>query len=213
MRHLYALASMPGMSFIIDKAKTFERRRCGHLPADYPVPLSTQSCITSVVDPKSNGNNKHRYIVASQDLEVRKSMRDIMGVPLVYINRGVMIMEPMASKSVETREREELIKLRAGVKRGIGSLKRKRSETDIDHDDIRTCATQDLLKKKTVRGIKGPNPLSVKKPKKKIDDEKATTQKKIIDLEGGIESKTNSNMETEAGRKRRNRKRKPSRSG
>merc|ERR1711964_590105 len=29
MRHLYAAASEPGVSYLIDKAKTYERRRCG----------------------------------------------------------------------------------------------------------------------------------------------------------------------------------------
>merc|ERR1711977_569172 len=98
MRHLYAAASEPGVSYLIDKAKTYERRRCGHRPEDYPEPLSTQECLASVVDPKGNKTNKNRYVVASQELEVRKHMRGILGVPLVYINRSVMIMEPMAVK-------------------------------------------------------------------------------------------------------------------
>src|SRR3954470_7679261 len=114
MRHLYAASSEPGVSFVIDKAKMFERRRCGHLPDDYPEPLSARDCIKSVVDGKGNGTNKHRYVVASQDLEVRKSMRAVQGVPLVYINRSVMIMEPMAGTSAEVREREEKSKFRQG---------------------------------------------------------------------------------------------------
>ncbi|KFY16179.1 hypothetical protein V492_01512, partial [Pseudogymnoascus sp. VKM F-4246] len=96
MRHLYNAAKEPGVSFLIDKAKLFERRRCGHLPADYPEPLSAESCINSVVDAKGSGRNKHCYVVASQDVEVRRKMRAVVGVPLVYINRSVMIMEPMA---------------------------------------------------------------------------------------------------------------------
>lgn len=82
MRHLYAAAKEPGVSYLIDKAKTYERRRCNHLPEDYPEPLSTQECLASVVDHKSSNTNKHRYVVASQELEVRKHMRGIMGVPL-----------------------------------------------------------------------------------------------------------------------------------
>jgi len=107
MRHLYAASSEPGVSYLIDKAKTYERRRCGHLPEDYPEPLSARDCIKAVVDGKNNGTNKHRYVVASQDIEVRKAMRAIQGVPLVYINRSVMIMEPMAETSTETRDREK----------------------------------------------------------------------------------------------------------
>jgi U3 small nucleolar RNA-associated protein 23 len=35
-------------------------------------------------------------VVASQDDEVRRHMRAIPGVPLVYVRRSVMVMEPMA---------------------------------------------------------------------------------------------------------------------
>ena len=130
MRHLYAAAKEPGVSFLIDKAKTYERRRCDHRPEDYPEPLSTKDCLASVVDPKGSKTNKHRYVVASQELEVRKFMRGILGVPLVYINRSVMIMEPMAGATAENREKEERGKFRAGLKRGSGSLKRKREDEE-----------------------------------------------------------------------------------
>lgn len=82
MRHLYAASSDPGVSYLIEKAKTYERRRCNHLPEDYPQPLSAKDCLSSVVDPKGSLSNKHRYVVASQELEVRKHMRGILGVPL-----------------------------------------------------------------------------------------------------------------------------------
>jgi Fcf1 len=82
MRHLYAAAAEPGVSYLIDKAKTYERRRCGHHPDDHPTPLSTKECLASVVDPNGSKTNKHRYVVASQEQEVRKLMRGILGVPL-----------------------------------------------------------------------------------------------------------------------------------
>jgi U3 small nucleolar RNA-associated protein 23 len=166
MRHLYASSSEPGMSFLIDKAKLFERRRCNHLPEDYPVPLSTAACLASVVDPKDAKSNKHRYVVASQDLETRKNMRSVKGVPLVYINRSVMIMEPMAGTSADVREREEKSKFRDGLRRGAGreiGEKRKRDDEDGEEGVLK--------KKKTGKGPKGPNPLAVKKAKKKPEGE------------------------------------------
>jgi len=135
MRHLYAAAKEPGVSYLIDKAKTYERRRCGHRPEDYPEPLSTKECLASVVDPKNNKTNKNCYVVASQDIEVRRMMRDILGVPLVYIKRSVMVMEPMADASAGNREKEEKIKLRDGLKRGSGSLKRKRDEDEDSEEE------------------------------------------------------------------------------
>jgi len=169
IRHLYAAAKEPGVSYLIDKAKTYERRRCNHLPEDYPEPLSTKECLASVVDPKSSNTNKHRYVVASQELEVRKHMRGVLGVPLVYINRSVMIMEPMADATAGNREREEKIKFRDGLKsRGSGSLKRKRE--DGQETGEKPVSTEDDPKKsKKRKGLKEPNPLSVKKPKKRSD--------------------------------------------
>jgi U3 small nucleolar RNA-associated protein 23 len=164
MRHLYAAAKEPGASFLIDKAKTYERRRCDHRPEDYPEPLSTKDCVASVVDPKGSKTNKHRYVVASQELEVRKFMRGILGVPLVYINRSVMIMEPMAGATAENREKEERVKFRAGLKRGSGSLKRKREKEEVKEDP---GVPENIPKrKKAGHGPKAPNPLAVKKPKK-----------------------------------------------
>ena len=52
MRHLYCAASESGVSYLIDKAKTYERRRCDHRPEDYPEPLSAKECLALVVDPE-----------------------------------------------------------------------------------------------------------------------------------------------------------------
>ncbi|EPQ67675.1 Bgt-2520 [Blumeria graminis f. sp. tritici] len=194
MRHLYASSFEPGMSHIIDTAKTYERRRCGHLPADYPVPLSSEACITSVVDPKNTLQNKHRYIVASQDLDVRKAMRDLAGVPLVYIHRSVMIMEPMGTKTSEIRQKEEQGKFRSGLRMGNKNLKRKR---DGEEEYPRICEDK-TSQKKTNWGIKGPNPLAVKKSKKK--NEKDSVVAKLIESKNDNEStetKMDQNKDTE----------------
>lgn len=179
MRHLYARAKEPGGSYVIDKAKVFERRRCGHLPEDYPDPLSTRECLMSVIDGKNSGTNKHRYVVASQDANVRSALRRVKGVPLIYINRSVMIMEPMAEQSADMRDRDEKVKFRDGIKRMGRELKRKR-EDDVDdaltegqevaqsHDAPTPIEGQQQQpkKKKKRYGVKGPNPLSVMKAKK-----------------------------------------------
>ncbi|WKT39327.1 hypothetical protein QSH57_001146 [Fusarium oxysporum f. sp. vasinfectum] len=144
IRKLYAARNEPGVHEAIDLAKTLERRRCGHHPDDYPEPLSTQECLRSVVDPKATLQNKHRYVVASQDQEVRRMLRGIKGVPLIYIKRSVMILEPMADESVQVRAKEERSKFRAEIKNQLG--KRKRDDADDDE--------------------RGPNPLAVQKPKK-----------------------------------------------
>jgi len=216
MRHLYAAATEPGVSYLIDKAKTYERRRCGHHPDDHPTPLSTKECLASVVDPKSSKTNKNRYVVASQEQEVRKHMRGILGVPLIYINRSVMIMEPMAGATSENRDREERGKFRAGLKRGSGSLKRKREDDD---DELKEEAgTSDNRAeankaKKKGKGPKGPNPLAVKKPKKKTTTEEGAAPWKGNDKPAPVERSTDQGDAESGGKHKRRRKHKSAGNG
>ncbi|PTB64438.1 hypothetical protein BBK36DRAFT_1124779 [Trichoderma citrinoviride] len=188
IRKLYADKDQPGGNAAIELAKTFERRRCGHHPDEYPKPLETIECLRSVVDPKGTGENKHRYVVASQNLDVRRMLRGVRGVPLIYIKRSVMILEPMADQSVQIREREEKRKFRAELKKMTGKRKREtkdegdegdHSDSD-DEDGERSKATQAPTtekKPKKHRGAKGANPLSVKKKKTQKPPKKDTNKK------------------------------------
>jgi len=211
IRHLYAAKDEPGVSYLIDKAKTYERRRCGHRPEDHAEPLSAKECITSVVDPKDSKTNKHRYVIASQDLDVRRDMRSILGVPLIYINRSVMIMEPMADATAGNREREEKSKFRDGLKRGSGSLKRKRDDEEGD----KSVGDEEKAPKKSKqrRGPKEPNPLSVKKKKPKVEAAslKAVpkeSKKETGDQDGDEEKAENVDGSGATGTGKRKRKRK-----
>jgi U3 small nucleolar RNA-associated protein 23 len=126
------------------------------------------------VDPKGTLTNKHRYVVATNDPEVRAFMRRIPGVPLVYVNRSVMILEPMTAATEDLREREEKAKFKAGLKgrRGVDAgQKRKRDDEEGAQEQGASIAEQSTgdarpQKKKRAKGPKGPNPLSIKKSKK-----------------------------------------------
>ncbi|KUI67947.1 rRNA-processing protein utp23 [Cytospora mali] len=176
MRHLYARNKEPGVDRIIEKAKDYERRRCGHHPEEYPEPCSTLDCLGSVV----GATNKHRYVVASQDLEVRSRMRGIPGVPLIYINRSVMILEPMAGATNRVVQKGERAKFRAELKEPAtagGKRKRDKDEDDSDSEDGEKNDKEEKPKKKKAKGgPKGPNPLAVKKPKKKKSEQKQSTK-------------------------------------
>lgn len=171
IRHLYT--TTPQSAKQINLAKTFERRRCNHHTLDQP--LSTLECLSSVLDPKSSHTNKHRYVVASQDDEVRRRMRTIPGVPLVYVKRSVMVMEPMADSSEGVREGMERGKFRSGLRSkrdSTAGFKRKKEDDDdegsVDSRGVRGEASEErVAKKKRIRGPKGPNPLSIKKAKTK----------------------------------------------
>ncbi|KAK1811615.1 hypothetical protein LTR12_014003 [Friedmanniomyces endolithicus] len=182
----------------IEVAKQAERRRCGHHELD--VPLTTLECLTSVVDPKGSGKNRNCYVVATQDQEVRQSMRRVAGVPLMYVNRSVMILEPMASKSEKLREMEERGKLKAGLisrrPTGPGGKRKREGEEEEDMPDrARAIVAAEAdggvrgsepaaKKKQKVKRPKGPNPLSVRKTKKEdlkpverqVEDERAASR-------------------------------------
>lgn len=100
-------------------------------------------------------------------------------------------MEPMADASAGNREREERGKFRDGIKRGSGSLKRKREEGDLVEGA--TESTDAAKKSKKRKGQKEPNPLSVKKAKKKVEEgstkpEKSESKKKVDDVNGSAEN-------------------------
>ena len=144
----------------LDMAKTCELRRCGH----YPDSISSRECLTSCLN--IDGENKHRYILATQDEELRAKMRHLPGVPMVYIRRAVMIMEPPSAASLERKEAWEQSKL-GGLE---PTTKRKRDEEEENKP------------KKRRKGPKAPNPLSVKKKQRKpipgpLANPKDTSQK------------------------------------
>lgn len=174
----------------IELAKKFERRRCNHLPRskvpkeeetgnagsddedsedeteapkeknkdEESGPKSAFDCIYAVVNIK--GKNKHRYVVATQKVGLRGVLRRIPAVPLIYINRSVMIMEPMSPATENARETIEREKLTSGLNNPVN---------DIEEP-------QETTSKKRKKGPKEPNPLSVKKKKVENEDKPSTGQ-------------------------------------
>lgn len=136
----------------IEMAKTYERRRCNHPPKE---PKTSLECIESVVN--FNGKNKHRYVVATQDIDIRRKLRRVPGVPLIYMNRSVMVMEPLSEASErlsKVREEEKLFK-------GLNDPKHAGLAHDESVDLVDSVKQKQPSKKKG--GPKEPNPLSVKR--------------------------------------------------
>ncbi|CAI4051180.1 rRNA-binding ribosome biosynthesis protein UTP23 SKDI_15G1590 [Saccharomyces kudriavzevii IFO 1802] len=134
----------------IDLAKQFERRRCNHSFKD---PKSPAECIESVVD--VNGANKHRYVVASQDIHLRRKLRTVPGVPLIHLTRSVMIMEPLSTASAKESKKTEEQKLFKGL-----------NDPNVEKTEkVSSESGKESAPKKRKIGPKAPNPLSVKKKK------------------------------------------------
>ncbi|PRT57068.1 rRNA-processing protein UTP23 [Wickerhamiella sorbophila] len=148
IEHLYRSKNQEA----IELAKKFERRRCGHIPTEDQT-LSAFECIASVVD--INGSNKHRYVVATQKPKLRDRLRKIPAVPLIYINRSVMILEPMSPITLKAREQIEAAKL---------------------HRGLNAVSTVPATSEPRKRKVKEPNPLSVKK--RKVEEGSGPTKRK-----------------------------------
>jgi U3 small nucleolar RNA-associated protein 23 len=204
IRHLYG--EKPQQHAVIDLAKTFERRRCNHHELENP--LSTLECLSAVVNPKDDQTNKHRYVIASQDQDVRAYFRRIPGVPQVYISRSVMILEPISGASDKVSNAEERKKLRAGLKpKSRASLLGKRNRDDESGDEKKENGNTDNQpsKKKRAKGPKGPNPLSVLKPKRRAHDGNQRLREPNGDSHNQDNAETN-----DAGAEKKKRRRKSS---
>lgn len=205
----------PNVPAAIERAKTFERRRCGHLMDQDP--LTERECMLSVVDPKGKGENKFRYVVATNDEWLRHRLRSVVPTPLMYCRRSVMILEPMSDASQQIRDREERQKFKDGIIRR--PLKRKRedgdegedSEGDSDSEGEKEKSTDapdasssgqapEKKKKKKNYGPKQPNPLAMKKAKKEAKPQQSDQQQKP---KKPAETNAESTAEGKAKRKRR----------
>jgi len=171
----------------VDLAKTFERRKCNHREA-----IPGDDCLASVV----GDTNKHRYVIATQSQELRSKLRSIPAVPVVHINRSVMILEPPSKATIDAKESVEEKALHPSAPE-IATLP--------------STAPPEPPKKKR-KGPKGPNPLSVKKKKPKPDiptpaetmKQTGEKRKHVDDVgEGTVQSHT---TEENGGHKRKRRR-------
>jgi U3 small nucleolar RNA-associated protein 23 len=144
--------AMSGSVFI---AKRFELRNCRHKASP---DFTSSHCIKDLIA----GNNPHHYGVAAQNAELRESLREALGVPLLFVNRGVLLMEQPAKKTLDHAKALELQKLKP-AEFELKAITAKLGEEATAPIPI------DKLKKKKKKGRRQPNPLSVKKASKKSD--------------------------------------------
>lgn len=179
-------------------------RHCSHNAESKPI--SETECILSLLCPNPEINrNKEHYILATADAEappvpenynkkqkrplpvapprneIKQGARNIPGVPIIYVKRSVMILEPLSGPSERVRQGVEKGKLRAGViSTADATGKRKRDDGDEESENE---VKEEKKKRKKAKGAGGPNPLSVKKSKPK------NAEKAASGASAGIESK------------------------
>lgn len=169
----------------VDLAKRMEKRRCGHKDT-----LSSFECMKSITNVE--GENKYRYLVVTQDENLRTSLRNIAGVPLCFLHRSVLVMEPLSKVTKRVVSAVERMKLTQGLN-SIDAGKRVRDSDNEEEEGDANNSTKPVKKAKKVKGV---NPLAMKKKQKKPAPVQNT--KKV--------EETESSENKDSGKKRRRRK-------
>ncbi|KAJ6105515.1 hypothetical protein N7512_009032 [Penicillium capsulatum] len=189
-------------------------RHCSH--NEDSSPIDEIDCLLSLLSPTPDAKkNKEHYTLATADppaakktdkndsSQQRKRKRDeereeeramrrakslrirarsIPGVPIIYVKRSVMVLEPMSTPSEAIRDGVELSKLRAGLDAEPSLGKRKREAP------AEGVAAPEKKKISGLKKAKGPNPLSMKKSKKKAEpsgpSNPSKTEKSQLDTTG-----------------------------
>lgn len=139
----------------VDLAKRMEKRRCGHKDT-----LSSFECIKSITN--VDGENKYRYLIVTQDGRLRNSLRNVAGVPLCFLHRSVLIMEPLSKVTQRVVAAVEKMKLTEGLNNVNAGKKLNDTDNETKNDD-----GKEEIHAQKKRKVKGVNPLAMKKKQKK----------------------------------------------
>ena len=163
-------------------ALEFARNHCDLL--DAPKQDAKETC-TEVIKDLIGNDNTRKFFVATQEEELRDHLRDIPGVPLLHIQRTVLVLETPSSSSRHTSKRAEA-KKQSGVSGAevetidLARRVRKAERAKKRREDGERGAAMFSRRKERA---KGPNPLSVKKKKLKNPREASET-KRVPDKKG-----------------------------
>jgi hypothetical protein len=53
---------------------------------------------------------RKKYFVATQDVDLRRDLSHIPGIPLIYLNKVTLVLEPISRSSLEHNQRIETAK-------------------------------------------------------------------------------------------------------
>ncbi|OXV05520.1 hypothetical protein Egran_06712 [Elaphomyces granulatus] len=205
---------------------TLPLRHCSHNDDDSPI--DEVDCLISLICPNSETmRNREHYTLATADppalpeanatnprtrkraqaakeglnqraSALRAKARSIPGVPIIYVKRSVMILEPISAHSEKVRLGVEKSKFKTGLESTASVVgKRKRDEDEPKGE-------------RGVKRAKAPNPLSVKRPKKREGSKVTEALEAGKDGENKNEEITGHSKDTsESGTKRKRRHRGP----
>ncbi|XP_030953423.1 rRNA-processing protein UTP23 homolog isoform X1 [Quercus lobata] len=200
-----------------------ESLQAAHLLAparcDHENSTSADACIKDII----GQNNSEHFFVASQDVDLRKSLQEIPGVPVIYGLRKALFLEPPSSfqrefvkNSEEKRMHMTELEYKMLRKRKNRSADEETNDSPDENDDseddnngmgIETkpktarkgIDVKDKVQFKRKRA-KGPNPLSCKK-KKSQDKPNLVPEREKTDGENSMRSRGRQRKRTRKGKK------------
>ncbi|CAA7391031.1 unnamed protein product [Spirodela intermedia] len=167
---------------------------------DHEKRVNAAACVESII---AEGNGKH-FFVATQDIELRRKLREIRGVPVIYGLKNSLFIEQPSMTQREFVKLSEEERLHASESE-IRILKKKEGKDELPEQALTDCDTArdafggiDVNQNTRLRTAKkkldsaekskfkrkrakGPNPLSCKKKKPKESFVAGSNQ------EGGVE--------------------------
>ncbi|CAI8048089.1 rRNA-processing protein UTP23 homolog [Geodia barretti] len=140
--------SLSGAMYV---AKRFQLRNCGH----HRDPQPAADCVKNMI----SGGNPHHYFVATQDTELQRCLRKTAGIPLLHIVGSTIVLESPTHASQKAHQ-------------DVISSKVQPTEHEksvISALDSASGVTREPLGKRRGRKTpRGPNPLAVKKGRRKF---------------------------------------------
>lgn len=163
-------AKIPGLYDAVSKYKIEECQHGGQI-------LSPENCIKSLIGKK----NQKKYFVATQDAFLRSHLRKIAGVPLLFFEQNMILVDKPSKASIDASNRREGLKEEPKkfekklLKESKDEVKEfmKEEYKQSDHykkkmEDLKLNKLMGRIRKKA----KGPNPLSCKKSKKFYEEKR-----------------------------------------
>lgn len=153
------------LSLLCPSKETMRNKEHYMLATAEPLALEKTHSAEELADPRKRKRLEAELREATKKAQaLRAGARAIPGVPIIYVKRSVMILEPFSEPSEKVRLGVEKNKFKTGIEDVasiVAGIKRKREEEELKKELEPTVDPRKLKK------AKGPNPLSVKKPKKR----------------------------------------------
>ncbi|XP_076255086.1 rRNA-processing protein UTP23 homolog [Rhynchophorus ferrugineus] len=142
--------------------KKYLLHKCGHEGN----PITAANCLRSMV---KIGNLSH-YIICTQDRDLQENIRNMEGVPLMYLHSKTPVLEKPSEISMKKANE----KISGVLQNNVEQIEKMKEKSGL--------IKEDKVKSKK-RKRKGPNPLSCKKKKKPQAVQNCSLQKKVASTE------------------------------